>query len=979
MNFRKTLLLFTCLTLFILCASAVGAPPAKDADKNLVSGYDNYISGKYAEAEKLLTEYTKKNANDDYALVLLGRLYAETGKYEEAEKYFKAVGTRNASYDNSFMYLGDLYQIQGKYDDAEKMYLLANKANPKNYLTLAKLAEMLNQNWQQDKAKEYFKKIEEALGNKIPTTEEDALALGLARHSADDFEKARNSFEYLCTKIDERSIEGFLRWAWIYIDGMNYPRAEEKVALGMKINPNNPDLHMMAAIVLMHKGLFTPTMSHIDQGLAVNPNHVGLINQQAFMHVRDEQYEKGIEIYKKSLKINPNNLDTLCQLAATYYISDKMDDFSKLEKDILGRIPKYAPLYLTVGDFLAMRIRTVDALELYKKCNEIAPDYVPGMIALGMQYMRTPNESEGYELLEKAWDKDQKNPRVINMLNSYDNLHNPRLFRAYLTKHFTGFYEIDEAIVRGKYGMFYMEKCWDDFTKLFKFEPKTPILMEEFFQHSEFSARTSGLPGMAADGATFGQLMTILSPKFKKMTRRSSNWASVVRHEICHVFTIQLSNYRIPRWYTEALSMWSENNPRVYWDTVIYKNYITDNLWKIKDLNQGFNRPETIDNFMRAYCQAFYVGQFLDSKYGTEKMMKMIRLFGDKKTTEEVLKAVLNLTPEEFDKQFKAYIGSRAKEFDTGEFISNEEMAALEKRIVDNPNDADALGKLAWFGTKLLPPRMRGEPKDIAEKRAKYNGHMKKCLELDPENPYCNILVGYMYLGGMRPNFPEAMKRFEIAVKKLPDSLHANYMLGYCMMAVSRGKMGMKAAEYFKKCKEVYPRAVYGMTNAVGYLAKIYLQAGLVDEAQKELEYICKLNLDDAWAFAELGKLYAKKDDWKKTAETLDEALKIDPFNIVSQHTLAKAFEKAGQLEKAIMHYRITIYLSRQGEEVAAANIDTVEVQAKVATLFDKLNNKDMAIRYALRVLRKDDTFAECEAILKKYNVPVPTPDYMDE
>lgn len=942
------------------------------------------VTGQYDETKKALDDILKKNPKSDNINAILGQFYLETGKYPDAESTFKKILANNPKHVKALTYLADTYVIQGKNDEARKHFLLATAADPDNHLAMAKLGQMLMNSWKKEEAAPIFKKIETALGGKIPASEDAALALGIARFHSQGYEKSRNCFQLLCKvqadptdakPINPSSLDGYLYWGWIYFERMNFPRAEEKFAMGLAINPNHPELNLMRAKIHIYWGRYTAALKHTETGLKTNPNHPGLLNFSAFLKARDESYESAIDILQQSLKLNPINLETLSQLAATCYIDDMNSRYEKTKNQILKMAPKYAPLYKVIGDFLAMRIRTEDALEFYKKAYETDPDYLPGITALGLQYMRTPMEKEGYAILEKVWDKEQANPRVINLLNMYDNLQNPELFRGYKTKHFVGIYEIDEAVPRGKYGMYYMEKCWDDFSKLFKFEPKTPILTEEFFFHAEFSSRTSGLPGMAADGATYGQLVTILSPKYKKLTRRSSNWARVVRHELCHVFTIQLSNYRIPRWFTEAFSLWSEENEKVYWDSILVKAYKNDEIWSIRDLNQGFNRPEGMAKFIRAYCQAYYTGKFIAKEFGIEKMIKMVRLYGEKKKTPDVLKEALGLSEDEFDKRFNKYLAPLVKERDYGEFATKKEIEEWKKIVEKNPEDSETLGKLYWFGLNALPPRMRGEPKPLAEQRGKYIEMGKKALELDPENPYGNIRKAFGYMGGRRPNYGKAKECLQIALKKLPNSFHANYYLGFCILRTSRGPKAMAALDLFHKCKEIYPRSVYGQMNAVKMLASLYMMAKKTDLAQKELEHMCQLNLDDAWAFATLGKVLIEQKNWKRAIEILDEAIKIDPFNIVSQNGLALSLEKENQLEKAAMHYRVVIYLSRQGEDVQEKDIDTVEVQAKVAKIYDKLGNKKMAIRYATRVLRKDDTFVECEEILKKYGEKIPQMD----
>ncbi len=72
--------------------------------------------------------------------------------------------------------------------------------------------------------------------------------------------------------------------------------------------------------------------------------------------------------------------------------------------------------------------------------------------------------------------------------------------------------------------------------------------------------RTVGLPDLGALGVCFGQVITAMSPATGDI-----NWGMVLWHELGHVFAIQLSNSRVPRWFTEGLSEYETLIARPDW------------------------------------------------------------------------------------------------------------------------------------------------------------------------------------------------------------------------------------------------------------------------------------------------------------------------------------------------------------------------------------------------------------------------------
>ncbi|HBQ12735.1 MAG TPA: hypothetical protein DEF51_16880, partial [Myxococcales bacterium] len=92
------------------------------------------------------------------------------------------------------------------------------------------------------------------------------------------------------------------------------------------------------------------------------------------------------------------------------------------------------------------------------------------------------------------------------------------------------------------------------------FTPTTPVHVEMFSDNQHFSVRTSGLPNMGVQGVCFGQVVTALSPRAGPF-----NWAQITTHELAHVFHIQLSRNRVPRWFTEGLAEYETIIARPEW------------------------------------------------------------------------------------------------------------------------------------------------------------------------------------------------------------------------------------------------------------------------------------------------------------------------------------------------------------------------------------------------------------------------------
>ena len=91
-----------------------------------------------------------------------------------------------------------------------------------------------------------------------------------------------------------------------------------------------------------------------------------------------------------------------------------------------------------------------------------------------------------------------------------------------------------------------------------------PVIVEIFPQKKEFAVRTFGLPG--ADGllgVCFGRVITANSPA--SQGEDPANWEAVLWHEFCHVVTLSKTHNKMPRWLSEGISVYEEEQEDPTW------------------------------------------------------------------------------------------------------------------------------------------------------------------------------------------------------------------------------------------------------------------------------------------------------------------------------------------------------------------------------------------------------------------------------
>jgi hypothetical protein len=138
------------------------------------------------------------------------------------------------------------------------------------------------------------------------------------------------------------------------------------------------------------------------------------------------------------------------------------------------------------------------------------------------------------------------------------------------------------------------------------------------------------------------------------------HWASTLWHELSHVYALSMTNFRVPRWFTEGLSVHEETATDPTWGDRLTPDMLEaiekKKLLPVAQLDRGFIRPETPGQVIVSYFQAGRICDYITETYGFPKIMAMMKAFARVTTTGAVIREVLGVRPEEFDKAFDEWL-----------------------------------------------------------------------------------------------------------------------------------------------------------------------------------------------------------------------------------------------------------------------------------------------------------------------------------
>ena len=185
--------------------------------------------------------------------------------------------------------------------------------------------------------------------------------------------------------------------------------------------------------------------------------------------------------------------------------------------------------------------------------------------------------------------------------------------------------------------------------------------IELFRRHADFSVRTAGLTGLGALGVSFGPVLAMDAPGAREAG--AFNWGSTAWHELAHTFTLGLSNHRVPRWFSEGLSVLDERRARPGWgdgpSVAFLAAFKGDRLRTMSRLNEGFVRPSHAAEIQFSYYQASLVCEMIEELWGRKALVAMLRAYRDGLNTPRVFQSVLGLDEAALGRRFAAWVQRR--------------------------------------------------------------------------------------------------------------------------------------------------------------------------------------------------------------------------------------------------------------------------------------------------------------------------------
>jgi tetratricopeptide (TPR) repeat protein len=615
---------------------------------NTVTELRGYIeTGRYTDAEAAAKKFLLKTPDNGAVRHELAETLALTGRYTEAITEFERAASDSAKADD----------VAGKLESDLRR------------------AEVMTLIGQEDRARPIYESFIKHYTDNDPRSARELTLIARALVHLERYQDANDMYRS-AIEADSDYLEAQLGAAELFTAKYAYGDAALFLDDAFRINPNSARVFLAVA---RNKRLDGDAEPALAKALAINPNLVDAIALKAALALEASRMDEASAEIEKALKVNSHSLEAHSLRAAMLYLQDK--DFEPEVAATLAIGPKYGEVYNALSHYATITRRTEQAGQFARRATEIAPRLWDAHLNLGMALLRLGQMDTGREAVEKAFKGDPFNVWAKNTLDLLDSM---RDFKETKRGPFIIKAAAQESDVLSPYAANLLEEAAAKLTAKYRFTPKGPIIVEIFNNHEDFAVRTLGIPGLGALGVCFGFVIAEDSPSAREAGE--FNWGSTLWHEYTHVITLQMTDYRIPRWFSEGLSVYEERRARPGWGddwNPLFVRAFTEKRWfKMADLDAGFQRPKSPQDVPIAYFQASQVCEFIAERYGFDAILRMLAMYREKARTPDVLQQVLKLSESDFDREFGAYIEAKVKPLQQALSTPSNMAASLSKEEV---------------------------------------------------------------------------------------------------------------------------------------------------------------------------------------------------------------------------------------------------------------------------------------------------------
>lgn len=795
------------------------------------------------------------NVRDEFyqeqAVLGVSRAFQAAGQYEQAIAALREHISDEADSPLLATQLAELYVMTGRSGDALTLLrqIVEEQMEPP-VRSLVQYGRVLALRGERALAQQQFDAALARYDSGRVFSSDEVGLVALAAWGSGEFHDANALFSE-AVRLDANNIEALTWWGDLFQEKFNDEDARVNYTQALDVNARyTPALVGLARISAPER--------YLTRALDINPRDVAALETFGAMLLRNEREEEGRRFLDQALAVNAESIGALSALAGLAALQDDMSAFAAIEQRLADSQLGRADFYANVAEFLGNNYRFTEAVEYANRAIEADPRNWHGHTVLGSNLVRLGEEDSGREHLEQAFDNDPFNVLTSNMLQVFDVLDG---YATLETEHFRVNMSERDALVLWPFMEELLEDSWDRLVSKYQFEPEVPVILQVFERTEDFAVRSVGLPDIGPlVGICFGKVVTLISPD-----TLSANWQEIVWHELVHVWTLQMTRNRMPRWLSEGISTWEERERRPEWGRrqglELIRAVQQDRLLPVGDLNAGFTGANSNADLSFAYFQSYLVVEYIVENFGFEKLLELIHEYAEIRPESEMFMNVFALDMDTFDAGFRAWIEQRVEEIN------------VYVHVEDGPDEGEGHGH----------GRRENNSAVLAElyNSASLKQHMERRVESQPRDFQAHLQLGIVYFRDR--DYPNAIEHLETALELLPD--------------------------------------YSGYPGPALVLSQVYEALGDREAQLKYLEVMLANQQHDFSSALLLARAALEREDLSTANYYLQRAVAVNPYRADIHRLSAELAQQQGDTERVVNAYEVLLTLDTSDPVDARTNL----------------------------------------------------------
>ncbi|HMB93560.1 MAG TPA: tetratricopeptide repeat protein [Rhodothermales bacterium] len=796
--------------------------------ENVVGYFETFLAvGQYSEGLREVDAMLQQAPNDAYLHHMRGRLLMAVGRYDDAEEALRQAGEREPEYWRNALEFGDLLVLTGRGAIAPRFYgAIYQEYKAGTFRTAAELA-----------------------------------VAGRAAALLEDFHDANAAFR-TAYQLDPTNGQVLYWWGDLFREKYNDADAQRTFQEALAVNPKHVAVYVGLA---KSAGGFGTKEELANRALETNPNSVDALNILAGLRIVDGQYEEAKAMIQRALVVNQVSMDALAHLAAVHFLRDEQEAGAEVEQKALAINPNASGFYITIAEDLSLRFRYPASVEFAQKAVRADSEDEKALATLGTSLLRLGKADEARRYLDRSFRDDPFNLFVGNTLTLLDEYQDFDLLES---EHFRLLIHNSESDVLGQLILDEAEASYAAFSERYPYAPPGKMQLEAYNDRDDFAVRVAGIPHLGLLGVSFGDVLALNTPQAQ--AGREYNWARTLWHEIAHTMAIGVSDFHVPRWFTEGLSVYEEQRARPEWgremDLELFTAFDQDKLLPLETIDRGFTRPTFPGQILLSYYHASKIIGFIVETYGFTAITDILTALREGQTMEAAIQQVTGQSQADLDKAFLADLRQKRDAFDQvladlPDLLSDEEDAPSLLEKMSGRSDNPLLQRLQQGGEAL-------EQEDYGTAETRF----REAIAIFPD--YVGAGNAYVGLDAVYETRDETQKRIANLKQFLSISEFGAAQARDLADLYEEAGNTAEAIRYLERSLQVEP---YDLPTH-DRLATLYAEQGRHAPAVRSRRAILALNpVDKANAYYELARSLYANDDMPEAKRAVLQSLELAP------------------------------------------------------------------------------------------------------